>query len=439
MAGANNNNNNVVQGGFSSNIFVTKPQENLECSICLLVKRDPVSLCQEGHTFCRDCITRARKPPRFKCPTCRESISASATYTKNRTEKQIIEELLTKCKYTNPDEYATPQSSAAAAPSTASRKRTRGAASSSNGTQPTEFCTWTGPLDKRDAHINECEYALVTCKFAGCHTNVRRKDQGEHEEQCPRRPVKCDLCNKLVPSEEMEHHADRQCTQRFVACPNECGEQIKAAKMDTHLEEHCKLALVTCPYASVGCCWKKDRREKLREHLNDAVENHARLQVAALEQSRPSKDTKKVRWKLENARERIEDLEDDEAIDSPSFTSLGYNGVQSNLFVYVGHGRFVLGIELRPHLESTDLCIDEIKFSVMDVDGDGNETVGESKTTTTNRTVQHPEDGVCTIMHKALGDISELLNKYVCNDGSMLFELEMRVRHRAGRAIDLRS
>lgn len=433
MAGANNN-NNVVQGGFPSNIFVTKPQENLECSICLDVKRDPVSLCQEGHTFCRGCITRARNSASFKCPTCRESIPAGALYTKNRTEKQIIEQLITKC------EYATPQSSAAAAPSTASRKRTRGAASSSNGTQPTEFCTWTGPLDKRDAHINECEYALVTCKFAGCRTSVRRKDQGEHEEQCPRRPVECTMCNKLVPSEEMEHHADRQCTQRFVACPNECGEQIRAAEMDAHLKEHCKLALVTCPYASVGCCWKKDRREKLREHLNDAVENHARLQVAALEQSLPSEDTKKVRWKLENARAKLENgPEEMSRIFSPLFTLPGYSGVQSCLFVYVGRGRFFLGIFFKPDLESTDLCIDEIKFSVMDVGGDGNETVGESKTATTNYPGQHPEYGVCTFMRKSFGDRSELLNKYVCNDGSMLFEAEMRVRHKVGRAIELRS
>ena len=434
MAGANNN-SNVVQGGFPSNIFVTTPQENLECSICLDVKRDPVSLCQEGHTFCRDCITRARNSASFKCPTCRESIPAGALYTKNRTEKQIIEQLITKC------EYATPQSSAAAAPSTASRKRTRGAASSSNGTQPMEFCTWTGPLDKRDAHINECEYALVTCKFAGCRTSVRRKDQGEHEEQCPRRPVECTMCNKLVPSEEMEHHADRQCTQRFVACPNECGEQIRAAEMDAHLKEHCKLALVTCPYASVGCCWKKDRREKLREHLNDAVENHARLQVAALEQSLPSEDTKKVRWKFENARERFEDLADNRPTCSPSFTLPGYNGVNSDFYVYVGRGRFFMGMKIKPDLESTDLCIDEIKFSVMDVDGDGNETVGESKTATTKRTIYDRDGNIFTYWctRQALGDTSELLNKYVCNDGSMLFEVEMRVRHKAGRAIELRS
>ena len=248
------------------------------------------------------------------------------------------------------------------------------------------------------------------------------------------------MCNKLVPSEEMEHHADRQCTQRFVACPNECGEQIRAAEMDAHLKEHCKLALVTCPDASVGCCWKKDRREKLREHLNDAVENHARLQVAALEQSLPSEDTKKVRWKLENARAKLENgPEEMSRIFSPLFTLPGYSGVQSCLFVYVGRGRFFLGIFFKPDLESTDLCIDEIKFSVMDVGGDGNETVGESKTATTNYTAQHPEYGVCTFMRKSFGDRSELLNKYVCNDGSMLFEAEMRVRHKAGRAIELRS
>ena len=85
------------------------------------------------------------------------------------------------------------------------------------------------------------------------------------------------------------------------------------------------------------------------------------------------------------------------------------------------------------------MCIDEIKFSVMDVDGDGNETVGESKTATTYKTALHPEDGLCTFPKKIIGYTSEILNKYVCNDSSMLFEVEMRVRHKAGRAIELRS
>ena len=297
MAGPSSMSHNLGSG-YPSHIFTAKTPPSLECSICMQVKRDPVSLCTEGHTFCRACLTRARTPMRFKCPTCRENISKTDSYTKSRAEKEIIEELITKC------EYATPQSSEAAAHSTATRKRTRGATSSSM-TPATEYCMWTGPLEKRDAHIAECEYALITCKFAGCHENVRRKDQAEHEEQCPRRPVECTLCNKLVASEEMDNHAERQCTKRLVACPNKCGEQMKAADMETHVEKHCKMAIVSCPYASLGCCWKKNRREKLREHLNDASEDHARLQVEAIERNIPPKIETTVRWKLTNARDRI--------------------------------------------------------------------------------------------------------------------------------------
>ncbi|XP_073490959.1 E3 ubiquitin/ISG15 ligase TRIM25-like [Aquarana catesbeiana] len=70
-------------------------REELSCSICLNLYKEPVSL-KCGHNFCRDCIvtvldTQKRKSMIYFCPECREQYTERPLLEKNRKLCNIVE------------------------------------------------------------------------------------------------------------------------------------------------------------------------------------------------------------------------------------------------------------------------------------------------------------------------------------------------------------
>ncbi|XP_077334766.1 E3 ubiquitin/ISG15 ligase TRIM25-like [Lithobates pipiens] len=69
-------------------------KEDLECSVCLNVYTDPVTLTC-GHNFCRDCIGRVldtqEEDGGYSCPECREEFKKRPRLKKNITLCQILE------------------------------------------------------------------------------------------------------------------------------------------------------------------------------------------------------------------------------------------------------------------------------------------------------------------------------------------------------------
>ncbi|KAM5126615.1 E3 ubiquitin/ISG15 ligase TRIM25-like [Mantella aurantiaca] len=71
-------------------------KKELECSVCLNVYRDPVTL-KCGHNFCRLCIDRVlngqRKSGIYSCPECREEFQERPALHRNITLRNIVENL----------------------------------------------------------------------------------------------------------------------------------------------------------------------------------------------------------------------------------------------------------------------------------------------------------------------------------------------------------
>ncbi|KAM9313164.1 E3 ubiquitin-protein ligase TRIM39-like [Gastrophryne carolinensis] len=72
-------------------------REELECSICLSVYTDPVTL-KCGHNFCRNCIVRVLETQEeaavYSCPQCREEFQERPALHRNITLRNIAENLL---------------------------------------------------------------------------------------------------------------------------------------------------------------------------------------------------------------------------------------------------------------------------------------------------------------------------------------------------------
>ena len=58
------------KSGYPYSLFLTEPEDDLKCLICLGVVRDPLQHEECGRLFCKDCIeTHGRDKP---CPHCRD-------------------------------------------------------------------------------------------------------------------------------------------------------------------------------------------------------------------------------------------------------------------------------------------------------------------------------------------------------------------------------
>ncbi|XP_073472862.1 uncharacterized protein [Aquarana catesbeiana] len=78
-------------------------RKELECSICLNIYTDPVTL-KCGHNFCRDCIGRVwdtqERSGGYSCPECREEFQDRPALHRNITLRNIVENFLS----THPDQ-----------------------------------------------------------------------------------------------------------------------------------------------------------------------------------------------------------------------------------------------------------------------------------------------------------------------------------------------
>ncbi|KAM4038280.1 E3 ubiquitin/ISG15 ligase TRIM25-like [Anomaloglossus baeobatrachus] len=80
-------------------------RKELECSICLILFKDPVTL-RCGHSFCRDCIDSVLDRPDqsgiYSCPGCQEQFKRRPTLMKNITLYNIVENF--RSTYTHREE-----------------------------------------------------------------------------------------------------------------------------------------------------------------------------------------------------------------------------------------------------------------------------------------------------------------------------------------------
>ena len=135
--------------------FVEKPPRTFpqsECSICLLVLREPYQATCCGKSFCKGCIERI-KARTHVCPTCKAENFFSYP---NKGLQQSLYDFQVYCSH-----------------------RSKG-------------CEWTGELRELDNHLNSdppadkslegCPFTVINCPLShtGCEVRLSRKDVKAH-------------------------------------------------------------------------------------------------------------------------------------------------------------------------------------------------------------------------------------------------------------------
>lgn len=216
-----------------------------ECSICLLILREPYLVGCCGHNYCKVCTDtiRAKSMP---CPLCGEQEYGVLP---NKGLQRSLNELKVQCS-----------------------KKSLG-------------CEWTGELGAFSSHLNEsynthtqlegCDYVEVECKH-GCSGRFARKLVSNHqEEKCPQRPFCCDYCRdyKSIHADVVYRHWP-VCRSYPLTCPNQCTVYaIERENMEGHLDNDCPLKVVDCDFQYAGCGVRLPRQD-MASHMSDDYIQH---------------------------------------------------------------------------------------------------------------------------------------------------------------------
>lgn len=85
-------------------------------------------------------------------------------------------------------------------------------------------CTWTGSLENRNTHLQQCLKEPVPCTHAGCLQIVKREELAVHQASCDWRSLDCECCRIVIPAQEMQRHQRYVCRKSPVPCPFGCGD-----------------------------------------------------------------------------------------------------------------------------------------------------------------------------------------------------------------------
>ena len=230
--------------------FVSNPPDELICSICLSVLRDPnlTSCC--GNHFCQSCISRI-KNERNPCPLCQEQ---DYTVMLDKFFIRRVRGLKIKCP------------------------------GNSHG------CEWVGELRSIERHLDvSCGFVEVTCDYCQSE-DILRKSFSHHRTICPARPYRCEYCGFKDKWEFITSVHHSECRKYPVECPNNCGVgKFQRRKLDKHLQEECALEEIGCEFEYAGCPVRWPRTY-MALHLSESVSSHLDMVVLHFQKKLAEKD-----------------------------------------------------------------------------------------------------------------------------------------------------
>ncbi|XP_054926025.1 uncharacterized protein [Dermacentor andersoni] len=165
----------IEPAAYSVENFEPRPPEELVCTVCRGVYRDPVE-CPCRHVFCYNCIrdwlARGSSPGSGSCPMCRQDISASQVVPVVPLVTNMIARLMVRCPN----------------------------------------------------------------RETGCEAKVAMESLNCHLDTCQFRQVQCSDCAAPMAASELFRHQRESCSKRMVRCRRDCGLSLRA---DTERDHDC--------------------------------------------------------------------------------------------------------------------------------------------------------------------------------------------------------
>ena len=193
---------NVVEG-YDVSRFVGEVREDLLCSICQEVPKDPRLCKHKDHFFCLAHISRHLQQNSQTCPVCRDHLTLETLRRPTGFLKNYLHDLKIKCDHHD-----------------------RG-------------CPDVVRLEDLPRHVDECGFAPAMCRNEGCEMVVNKRDKDNHEKNlCQFRIPKCHDCKEMKASQdEMKASQDKMKASQDEMKKNVDEIKHAQAQMDVKLTE----------------------------------------------------------------------------------------------------------------------------------------------------------------------------------------------------------
>lgn len=142
-------------------------------------------------------------------------------------------------------------------------------------------CKWQGEVQALERHLSygsvskgDCMYLEVPCPYA-CRRHIARNKLKDHmNNDCQKRPFKCNYCNEEGSYNYVVNSHLPICDKFPTKCPKGCGELLCRNEIKNHLATKCPLQDVTCEFGYAGCNTQDLCRKDTKRHLEDNAQAH---------------------------------------------------------------------------------------------------------------------------------------------------------------------
>ena len=265
----------MATGGYDYKFVDGEPPNKYICTICTLVSCDPQQASCCGNVYCKSCLQQLKRKT-FKCPTCRHDLT-NKCFPDRRADLEI-KSLQVYCT-NNKQTY--------------NFKHT-GSSSREHFifllTQVDNSCSWKGSLKNIDDHLQQCPYQILSCTN-GCGKNIERKQLQHHlKNNCPKRLIKCQYCNKEDIYQVITGDHLKECPRYPIQCTNEgCGQEVLRFQVKPH-KRSCPKEIISCEYSTIGCV-KRMKRDEQEKHNEQSMDEHLQMAVKEIVDLKNVKET----------------------------------------------------------------------------------------------------------------------------------------------------
>ncbi|XP_066935138.1 TNF receptor-associated factor 6-like [Clytia hemisphaerica] len=229
----------MTKGGYDVELVNGELENDITCSICLFILKDPMQAIECGHRFCKTCVAGLQKGVNgsYVCP---EDRAETAFYPDKGRGREILG-FAVRCS-----------------------NKMLG-------------CPWVKELREVEDHKEQCDFKIVKCVVESCAEEFQRRYEDQHYKKCKYRMVQCPFCNEDYIFAFEEEHID-DC-EEFLECCDYCSDiDIPRSKMDIHLSKDCKKIPLCCPYEPLGCK-EKMLFSDLEKHEVISTQHHLKLAI----------------------------------------------------------------------------------------------------------------------------------------------------------------
>ena len=224
--------------------FVLPPPKSLqsECTVCLLILREPYQAKCCGNIFCEACVKRLEADAK-RCPTCN---ALNFNVFPDKRLKRSLNEFSVYCSHKE------------------------------------EGCKWVGELGELDKHLNlqpppdkllvGCQFSKIGCSY--CSESFQRRSLGGHQsDECLKRPYSCQHCGQSSTFDDVTGKHWPVCRSFPLSCPNNCGATVQRQEVEQHVSQDCPLTVIECDFKAVGCEVRLARRD-MPSHISANLTGH---------------------------------------------------------------------------------------------------------------------------------------------------------------------